>query len=205
MSRKERKPLGKMTCTSTACDDGLHCFRQAKKRGEQHVQGGHCRDCGADLVDFPRVHKRDHGDVKYTWSSLKYELIRHHFWHLDIDIKALNYARRKGMIGMRGAAENRIRKSVGPAEPAFDGRQTGKSGNPLYYAQHATATCCRKCIEYWHGIPQHQALSEEQIGYFTELLTGFIDHRLPNLTEHGEKVPPIRRNGNDDPDLFSEE
>jgi hypothetical protein len=36
-------------------------------------------------------------------------------------------------------------------------------------------------------------------------LTGFIDHRLPNLTEHGERVPPIRRNGNEDADLFSEE
>lgn len=109
MSRKERKPLAKVTCTSTDCDEDLHCFRQAKKRGEEHVQGGRCRDCGADLVDFTRVHKRDHADVKYTWSSLKYELIRHHFWHLDIDIKAVNYARRKGKVGMRGASENRIR------------------------------------------------------------------------------------------------
>jgi len=205
MPRPKRKPLKKVTCTSTDCDDGLHCFRQAKKRGEQRVEAGHCRDCGADLVDFPRVHKRDHADVKYTWRSLKYELIRHYFWHLDIDIKAVNYARRKGKIGMGAAAENRIRKSVGPAEPAFDGRQTGKSGNPLFYAQHATATCCRKCIEYWHGIAQHRPLSEDQIHYFTELLNGFIDHRLPNLTEQGEKVPSIRRNENDEGEMFSEE
>ncbi len=205
MSNPKRKPLKKVTCTSTACDDGLHCFRQAKKRGEQHVQGGRCRDCGADLVDFPRVHKRDHKDVKYTWKSLKYELIRHHFWHLDIDLKAVNYARRKGKIGMRAAAENRLRKAVGPAEPPFDGRQTGKSGNPLFYAQHATATCCRKCIEYWHGIPQHTALTENQIQYFTALVMGFVDHRLPNLTENGEKVPPIRRNGQQDGELFSQE
>ena len=169
------------------------------------MQGGRCRDCGADLVDFPRVHKRDHSDVNYTWSSLKYELIRHHFWHLDIDVKAINYARRKGTIGMHAAAENRIRRSVGPADPAFDGRQTGKSGNPLYYAQHATATCCRKCIEYWHGVPQHQALTEPQIAYFTELLMGFISDRLPNLSEHGEEVPPIRRNGSEDSDFLSQE
>ena len=205
MSHKERKPLGKVTCTSTDCDDDLHCFLQAKKRGEQHVKGGRCRDCGADLVDFPRMHKRDHSDIKYTWRSLKYELIRHHFWHLDIDLKALNYARRKGRIRMDGAAENRIRKSVGPADPPFDGRQTGKSGNPLYYAQHATATCCRKCIEYWHGIPQHRPLTETQIRYFTGLLLGFIDHRLPNLKEDPEKVPPIRRNEQQSEELFPEE
>lgn len=205
MSRKERKKLGRMTCTSTACDDNLHCFRQAKKRGEQHLEGGRCRDCGADLVDFPRVHKRDYSDVNYTWRSLKYELIRHHFWHLDIDVKAVNYARRKGKIGMRAAAENRIRKSVGPADPAFDGRQTGKSGNPLYYAQHATATCCRKCIEYWHGVPRHQALTEPQIAYFTGLLMGFVSDRFPNLSEHGEKVPLIKPNGNEDSDFFAQE
>jgi hypothetical protein len=151
------------------------------------------------------MHKRDHSDIKYTWRSLKYELIRHHFWHLDIDLKALNYARRKGRIRMDGAAENRIRKSVGPADPPFDGRQTGKSGNPLYYAQHATATCCRKCIEYWHGIPQHRPLTETQIRYFTGLLLGFIDHRLPNLKEDPEKVPPIRRNEQQSEELFPEE
>jgi hypothetical protein len=61
MSRKERKPLAKVTCTSTDCDEDLHCFRQAKKRGEEQVQGGRCRDCGADLVDFTRAHECTNG------------------------------------------------------------------------------------------------------------------------------------------------
>ena len=100
---------------------------------------------------------------------------------------------------MRTAAEHRIRVSVGPAEPAFDGRQTGKSGNPLFYAQHATATCCRKCIEYWHGIEQKRSLTESEIQYFAGVLKMFVDDRLPKLTETGEKVPPIRgRNRSED-------
>jgi hypothetical protein len=192
MAPKERKPLG-LTCTSTACADNLHCFRQAKKKGEEHVKGGRCVDCGADLVDFPRVHLREHGDLAYTFDSLRFELIRHHFWHVDFDQKALNYALRKGRVGMLAASEKRIRQAIAPAEPAFDGRQTGMSGNPLYYAQHATATCCRKCIEYWHGIPQGKVLTEEQINYCVGLVNKFVAARLPTLKEYGEKVPPIRR------------
>lgn len=193
MTARKKKPSLGIKCTDTDCEEGLHCFRQAKKRGEKEARGGRCRECGADLVDWARVHKRTLQDVEYTFQSLKYELVRHHFWHQQIDLRALNYARRKGREGMKLAAERRVRKSIGPAEPAFDGRQTGKSGNPLYYAQHSTATCCRKCIEYWHGVPQHRELSETEISYFAKLMFMYIDHRLPNLTEHGEKVPPIRK------------
>jgi hypothetical protein len=144
------------------------------------------------LVDFPRVQKRNVKDLEYTFRSLKYELIRHHFWHLEIDRRAVNYARRKGRIALHIAAEHRIRKSVGPAEPFRDGTQTGKSGNPLFYAQHATATCCRKCMEYWHGVEQKRPLAEEEIVYFTAMVNMFIDERFPSLKDAGEKVAPIR-------------
>jgi len=190
--KKKLAPL-KITCTSTACDDDLHCFRQAKKKGKEHVSGGKCRDCGVDLVDFSRVQKRNLKDLEYTFKSLKYEMIRHHFWHLEIDLRAINYARRKGVAALRVAAQKRIRNSVGPAQPWHDGTQTPKSGNPLYYAQHATATCCRKCIEYWYGVETGRDLSEEEIQYFTALVNMFVEDRLPNLSEAGEKVPPIRK------------
>lgn len=193
MKPKKKKPSLGIKCTDSDCEAGLHCFRQAKKRGEKETKGGRCRECGADLVDWSRVHKRKVDDVEYTFEALKYELVRHHYWHRQIDLRAVNYARRKGKRGMKLAAERRIRKSVGAAKPAFDGRQTGKSGNPLFYAQHSTATCCRKCIEYWHGVPQHRELTEIETSYFARLLYMYIEHRLPNLTDHGEKVPPIRR------------
>jgi hypothetical protein len=200
---RKKLPRLNITCTSTACSDGLHCFRQASRTAKGHVVGGKCRDCGAELVDFSRVQQRNLKDLEYTFGSLKYELIRHHFWHLEIDQRAKNYARRKGRIGMRAAAERRIRKSVAPAEPAFDGRQTGNSANPLFYAQHATATCCRKCIEYWHGVAQKRPLSAEEVQYFTALVNMFVDERLPDLMETAEKVPAIRRT--EEPELTEEE
>lgn len=192
----------KITCTSSSCSDGLHCFKQAKKGSEERVEGGICRDCGAALVDFPRIQNRRLEDVEYTVKSLKFEMIRHHFWHLAIDQRALNYARRKGKQGLRVAAERRIRSSVATTEPAFDGRQTPKAGNPLFYAQHATATCCRKCIEYWHGIERKRDLTDAEVHYFAALLTMFIDQRLPALNEIGVKVAPIRRSRRDNGSFF---
>ena len=190
-TRKKLAPL-KVTCTSSACDDGLHCFKQSKREGNERVSGGKCRDCGADLVDFSRIQKRNLQDLDYTFRSLKYELIRHHFWHLEFDPRAKNYARRKGRLALRETAEHRIRKAVGPATPFRDGTQTGKSGNPIFYAQHATATCCRKCIEYWHGIERGRDLTDDEIAYFSALVNMFLDERLPHLKEQGEKVPGIR-------------
>ena len=115
MAKRAKQPLG-ITCTSTNCESGLHCFRQAKKRGEGRVVGGHCRDCGVDLVDWPRVNKRDLRDVEYTFRSLKYELIRHHFWHQELDIQAVNYARRKGLNGLEVRGEKRVRQALGVAD-----------------------------------------------------------------------------------------
>lgn len=185
------KPL-KISCTSSDCENGLHCFLQTQKMAAEGLQR-RCRSCGAELVDWRRVHSRDIVDVGYTFSTLKYELIRHHFWHIEIDQRAVNHARRKGEEGMRVASEKRLRKYVGPSEPAYDGRQTPTSGNAIYYAQHATAACCRKCIEEWHGIPQGQELTDQEITYLTDLTMLYINERLPFLTERGEKVPPLRR------------
>jgi uncharacterized heparinase superfamily protein len=101
MARKKKlvdlgsTPL-KVTCTSSDCDNNLHCFR-ATKQMKAVNQVGACRECGAKLVDWPRICEKDLTDASYTFTALKFEMIRHHFWHLEIDQKAVNYARRKGV------------------------------------------------------------------------------------------------------------
>ena len=187
------EPL-KVTCTSSDCDSDLHCFRATKKMKVTNEVGA-CRACGAQLVDWDRVHERNVADVQYTLEALKFEMIRHHFWHVNIDQKALNYARRKGISAMEVAIRSRLRKSVGIANNPYDGRQTPmeRSGNPIHYAQHATASCCRKCIDYWHGIPQKRALTVDEVEYFGEMAMLYILERIPDLTEMGEYVPPVRQ------------
>jgi hypothetical protein len=179
-------------CTNTNCDDGQHCYL-ATKQMVRNKQVGACRDCGARPVNWDRVHARDLGDADHTFRMLRTEFIRHHFWHVDIDQKAVNHARRKGRRGMREAAERRIRQSVAAAAPVRDGRQTPFSDNALYYAQHATASCCRRCIEEWHAIPRGRALTEAEVQYLTSLVCRYVEERLPTLTEDGERVPVIRK------------
>lgn len=182
------KPL-RITCTSSDCNNGLHCFKKSKKMAE--TERGRCRECGIELIDWPRVQKRELSDSQFTFASLKNELIRHHFWHKEIDKHAENHARRKGRAGIQSATTKRLIKSLAPNNP-YDGRQTPHEGNIIYYAQHALACCCRTCLEYWHGIPKSDQLSEQQVEYFTQLAMMYIDERMPNLTENGEKIPALR-------------
>lgn len=183
------QPL-KIKCTDSACNDNLHCFKQARKTAKKKAfKKGLCRTCGADLIDWPRVHGRDLKDVKHTFDQLRHELIRHHFWHIPFDTKALNHARRKGRAQLHAAARQRILTSVSRYDNPRDGRQTPREGNTLYYAQHATASCCRKCIEYWHDIPVNRNLTEQEIDYLTNLVNCFVDERLPELGDVPEIVP----------------
>jgi hypothetical protein len=185
-------PKLEISCTSADCVHDLHCFRSTKRLRSEGLAGA-CRICHAQLIDWNRVHGRDLADVQHTFDALRQELIRHHFWHAALDETAINHALRKGRRNLAEAAAQRIEKSVGAAEPPRDGRQTPFGGNVLYYAQHATASCCRTCIEYWHAIPSDRPLTIEERGYLTELVMRFVDERMPDLPEGPTHVPPRRR------------
>ena len=67
---------------------------------------------------------------------------------------------------MRAAAQPRpagiLAKRLAPAEPYKDGKQTPYRGRPVFVAQHATATCCRTCLEKNHGIEKGRELWAEE-------------------------------------------
>jgi hypothetical protein len=154
---------------------------------------GKCRECGVALVDWTRVHLRDIGDVTHTFAALKQEFIRHHFFHGVIDERAVAHAKRKGRVNLEVAVRMRLEKYLAPESPPLDGRQTPYSGNAIYYAQHSTACCCRKCLEYWHAIPQGRNLTEKELDYCVALIELYLKERLPDLKDEPEKVPPMRR------------
>jgi hypothetical protein len=189
---EEQPPLPKMSCKNTDCAKNLHCFQQ-DKRDSKPVSGDKCRECGAELVTWSRVHERKLQDTAYTFSMLRLEWIRHWYFQQPLTLRERNYAKRKGRAGMRAAAEKRIRNSVAPEKPFKDGTQTPWTGNILYYAQHAMACCCRNCIAEWHGIPSGRRLNEDEIRFLTDLLCLYLDQRMPELTETGENVPSIRK------------
>jgi Domain of unknown function (DUF4186) len=190
---EESPPLPRMSCKNTDCTKNLHCFQQ-NKQDCKPVAGGKCRKCGADLVDWSRVHKRNPRDAAYTFSMLRFEWVRHKYFHQSLTERERTYALRKGQVGMRIAAKKRISSSVARKHPYRDGAQTPWTGHILYYAQHATATCCRTCIAEWHGIPAGRELTPDEITYLTDLVCLYVTDQLPELTENGVKVRPICTN-----------
>ena len=67
-----------------------------------------------------------------------------------------------------------IRQRLAPAEPKNDGRQTPMRGHPIFIAQHATATCCRGCLEKWHCIPRGRPLTEDEIEHVLAALARWL-------------------------------
>src|SRR2546429_8692278 len=74
--------------------------------------------------------------------------------------RELDYLRDKGLEMVMEHAADFIRQRLAPAHPPNDGKQTPMRNHPVFIAQHATATCCRGCLEKWHRIKQGNALRE---------------------------------------------
>ena len=76
--------------------------------------------------------------------------------------KELAYAREHGLEGTLDHARTFIRERLAPASIPNDGKQTPMRNHPVFVAQHATATCCRGCLEKWHHLPRGRALGEAE-------------------------------------------
>lgn len=63
-------------------------------------------------------------------------------------------------------------------DPKGDGSQTPYWGHPVFTAQHATATCCRKCMFQWHRIPRYRELNEEEKAYCAGLIVAWIKKEI---------------------------
>lgn len=102
---------------------------------------------------------------------LSYSKFRSGF-HLTGKEKA--YFKEKGEAVIRLHTEDFIRQRIAPKNPKNDGRQTPMSGHPSFKAMHATACCCRGCLEKWHKIPQGRELTESEIIYLIDLIMSWI-------------------------------
>ena len=92
--------------------------------------------------------------------------------------KELEYLRRKGLPIVLEHAADFIEKRLAPASPPNDGKQTPMRHHPVFIAQHATATCCRTCLERWHEIPKGDALDAEQQAYAVDVICRWIEREF---------------------------
>ncbi len=100
-------------------------------------------------------------------------------FHLKEDDK--KYIFKKGINGIENHAREFIKNRLVPKIILNDGHQTPIKGHPVFIAQHATATCCRKCLYKWHKIEMGKELNTKEQEYIIGLLMLWINNELKNL------------------------
>ncbi|MEO6908806.1 MAG: DUF4186 domain-containing protein [Abditibacteriaceae bacterium] len=103
--------------------------------------------------------------------------------------KEQKYFQEKGEDVIRAHAEDIIRKRLAPANLSSDGKQTPMRGHPVFIAQHATATCCRGCLQKWHHIQRGRELNENEIGYVIKVLLAWLDQQeIPQAERQSDQL-----------------
>jgi hypothetical protein len=100
---------------------------------------------------------------------------------------------------LRLHARDLIARRLAPAEPRNDGRQTPYRGHPVFVAQHATATCCRSCLQRWHEIPKGREPTRDERAYVIEVICRWIAREL-----HGPVAGPPGGPASPDPGVPDE-
>jgi hypothetical protein len=88
--------------------------------------------------------------------------------------KEHQYLQTKGLSIIEQHANEFVKERLAPASPKNDGKQTPMRNHPVFIAQHATATCCRKCLEKWHGIKIGQELTKQQRDYIVSVIMHWL-------------------------------
>ena len=99
-------------------------------------------------------------------------------FHLHPGSRDRSIAMVRGPAAMRQHASEIIAKRLAPAQPHKDGRQTPYRGHPVFVAQHATATCCRTCLQKHHAIEAGRELTSEQQAYVVDVICRWIAREL---------------------------
>lgn len=108
-----------------------------------------------------------------------FSLSKSHFrskFHLKEDSK--RYINEKGIETIKKHASDFIENRLAPSVILNDGKQTPFKGHPVFIAQHATATCCRGCLEKWHKIPKGIELTASQKDYILTLIMSWIERQM---------------------------
>mgnify|MGYP002623160025 CR=1 FL=1 len=92
--------------------------------------------------------------------------------------KDIEYIKNKGINTIESHAYQFITKRLKPKIIENDGKQTPIKGHPVFIAQHATATCCRGCLEKWHHIKNKKELNEHEMDYIVTLIMEWIKNEI---------------------------
>ena len=104
--------------------------------------------------------EEENNQLEQRFSRLAKSKFRNKF---KLGKKEQEYLHDKGFSVIEQHARDFVKKRLAPALPKNDGKQTPMKKHPVFIAQHATATCCRKCLEKWHWIKRGEELTLQQV------------------------------------------
>lgn len=192
------KPLP-IDCKMTSCQHGRHCVDHLRKpdKGSKPTEPGSCRDCGNEVFTPIDPGERIYGSLDQLVSTCRdqqHELIRAHYWTVPIDRRAYNQALRMGRDELIRKIDERVTAALSRND-AWSGRAASYAGDIVAYAQHASATCCRNCAAYWHGIPRdrNEKPTAGQVRHAVWAATTWLDVRLPDLPRDPQTIARISR------------
>lgn len=108
--------------------------------------------------------------------NLTYSKFRSSF-HLNSKMKM--YVKNKGINVIEKHAYDFVNERLKSKNPINDGKQTPmKQVHPVFIAQHATGTCCRRCLYKWHKIPMNKELSDEEVTYIVSVIMKYIENEM---------------------------
>ncbi len=110
-------------------------------------------------------------NIDYYLNRLKKSNFRSKFKLKDVDKK---YVQEKGYEVIKSHAYDFINSRLAPQNPTNDGKQTPMRGHPVFIAQHATATCCRGCLNKWYYIEKNRPLTANEIDFVVALIMAWI-------------------------------
>lgn len=115
--------------------------------------------------------------IKNIFDKLSKSKFRSSFYLKDKDIL---YIEDKGIDKIRNHAYDFVIKRLADTSNVTDGKQTPMKGHPVFIAQHATGTCCRRCLEKWHYISKNKNMTDDDIKYVVDIIMSWIEKEYNN-------------------------
>ena len=115
--------------------------------------------------------------IKNVLDRLSKSRFRSSFHLKDKDIL---YIEDKGIDKIRNHAYDFVTKRLADTSNVTDGKQTPMKGHPVFIAQHATGTCCRRCLEKWHYISKNKNMTDDDIKYVVDIIMSWIEKEYNN-------------------------
>ena len=88
-----------------------------------------------------------------------------------------------------------IAERLAPAFPRNDGKQTPWRNHPIFVAQHATATCCRGCLEKIHEIAKGHELTEGERAHVLRAIERWIAEQVNSAHADAHQATLRHRSG----------